>query len=73
MAPTGNSTATDGYRGSTCATGDDVLTQLSFDEVERWFVVMANLIIGFTFHTMAYLILRTREVKFLQFSADKSA
>jgi ABC-type transport system involved in multi-copper enzyme maturation permease subunit len=56
-----------------CATGDDVLDQLSFGEVELWFVVMMNLIIGFVFHFLAYSILSARQVKFLQFSADKSA
>lgn len=55
-----------------CATGDDVLEQLSFDEVEISFVVMMNFIIGFSFHFLAYMILSAREVKYLQLSV-KSA
>ena len=34
----GNATAAANY----CATGDDVLEQLSFDSVEIWFVVMVR-------------------------------
>jgi hypothetical protein len=56
-----------------CSTGDDVLEQLSFSEVEIPFVVMMNLIIGFGFHFLAYMILSARDVKYLKFSADKSA
>ena len=56
-----------------CATGDDVLTQLSFEKVELWFVVMMNFIVGCSFHVLAFLILRSREVKFLAFSDKKSA
>lgn len=56
-----------------CATGDDVLEQLSFEEVEISFVVTMNVIIGFAFHFLAYAILSSREVKYLQLSADKSA
>jgi len=88
----GNGTAAANY----CATGDDVLEQLSFDSVELWFVVMVraslcpaqlpqlrgltgracaqmNLVIGFSFHILAFLILSAREVKFLPMLPSKSA
>ena len=41
-----------------CVTGDQVLEQLSFQDVQIWFVIMMNLVIGGAFHVLAFLLLK---------------
>ena len=49
-----------------CATGDNVLEQLSFDGIELYFVVMMNLIIGFAFHFMVSQLTTLRSLPIWQ-------
>ena len=55
-----------------CATGDDVLKQLSFEDVDIWFVVLMNTIIGFAFHIFAFMLLSARSTKYLAIEKVKS-
>jgi hypothetical protein len=55
LPPAGNATM-----APPCANGDDLLAQLNFDDIEIWFVVMMNVIIGCAFHLLAYILLSAR-------------